>query len=117
MLAVMMTMFMASLAGVPIFAGWFAKFVMFRSIIEAGTGWGIALGVIAARQLRDRVLLLLRPIRAPDVVRTSPPTDDRTPIRRPASRSPVAIALDGRGRGRRRRLPGAVRPDRGSVAF
>ena len=34
-----MTMFMASLAGIPVFAGWFAKFVMFRSIIEAGTGW------------------------------------------------------------------------------
>jgi NADH-quinone oxidoreductase subunit N len=47
-LAVTMTAFMASLAGVPIFAGWFAKFVMFRAIIEAGTGWGITLAVIAA---------------------------------------------------------------------
>ena len=47
-LAVTMTMFMASLAGVPIFAGWFAKFVMFRAIIEAGTGWGVGLGVLAA---------------------------------------------------------------------
>ena len=41
-LAVTMTFFMASLAGVPPLAGWFAKFVMFRSIIEAGTGWGVA---------------------------------------------------------------------------
>src|SRR5207245_11272495 len=41
-LAVTMTVFMASLAGVPPLAGWFAKFVMFRSIIEAGTGWGVA---------------------------------------------------------------------------
>jgi NADH-quinone oxidoreductase subunit N len=47
-LAVTMTAFMASLAGVPIFAGWFAKFVMFRAIIEAGTGWGVTLAVIAA---------------------------------------------------------------------
>jgi NADH-quinone oxidoreductase subunit N len=47
-LAVTMTAFMASLAGIPIFAGWFAKFVMFRSIIEAGTGWGVSLAVIAA---------------------------------------------------------------------
>src|SRR4029077_10705780 len=46
-LAVTMTAFMASLAGIPIFAGWFAKFVMFRSIIEAGTGWGVLLAVIA----------------------------------------------------------------------
>ena len=33
----MMTIFLASLAGIPPFAGWFAKFVMFRSIIDAGT--------------------------------------------------------------------------------
>ena len=32
----MMTIFLASLAGIPLFAGWFAKFVMFRSIIDAG---------------------------------------------------------------------------------
>src|SRR5204862_5249901 len=44
-LAVTMTMFMASLAGIPFFAGWFAKFVMFRAIIDAGTGWGVGLAV------------------------------------------------------------------------
>ena len=43
-LAVVMSVFLASLAGVPFFAGWFAKFVMFRSAIDAGTGWAIALG-------------------------------------------------------------------------
>ena len=48
MLAVTMTLFMASLAGIPPLAGWFAKFVMFRSIIDAGTGWGVTLAVIAA---------------------------------------------------------------------
>jgi NADH-quinone oxidoreductase subunit N len=47
-LAVLMTCFMASLAGIPPLAGWFAKFVMFRSIINAGTAWGITLAVIAA---------------------------------------------------------------------
>ncbi len=47
-LAVTMTLFLASLAGIPPLAGWFAKFVMFRSIIDAGTGWGVALAVIAA---------------------------------------------------------------------
>jgi NADH-quinone oxidoreductase subunit N len=47
-LALMMTFFLASLAGIPPLAGWFAKFVMFRSAIDAGTGWGIALAVIAA---------------------------------------------------------------------
>ena len=39
-LAVMMTIFLASLAGIPPLAGWFAKFVMFRSIIDAGNALG-----------------------------------------------------------------------------
>ncbi|MCU1427244.1 MAG: proton-translocating NADH-quinone oxidoreductase, chain [Actinomycetia bacterium] len=47
-LCVMMTVFMASLAGIPFFAGWFAKFVMFRSVIEAGGTWATVLAVIAA---------------------------------------------------------------------
>jgi NADH-quinone oxidoreductase subunit N len=48
LLAVMMTIFLASLAGIPVFAGWFAKFVMFRSIIEAGGTWAVVLAVVAA---------------------------------------------------------------------
>lgn len=47
-LALTMTAFLASLAGVPPMAGWFAKFVMFRSALDAGTGWAVALAVIAA---------------------------------------------------------------------
>jgi NADH-quinone oxidoreductase subunit N len=47
-LALMMTAFMASLAGIPPLAGWFAKFVMFRSAVDAGGGWAIAIAVIAA---------------------------------------------------------------------
>jgi NADH-quinone oxidoreductase subunit N len=47
-LAVVMTAFLASLAGIPFLAGWFAKFVMFRSIIEAGGAWAVVLAVIAA---------------------------------------------------------------------
>ncbi len=47
-LALTMTAFLASLAGIPFFAGWFAKFVMFRAAIEAGGTWGVTLAVIAA---------------------------------------------------------------------
>ena len=47
-MALMMTIFMASLAGIPPFAGWFAKFAMFRSVLEAGDAWSVTLGVIAA---------------------------------------------------------------------
>jgi NADH-quinone oxidoreductase subunit N len=47
-LAVLMTVFMASLAGIPPLAGWFAKFVMFSSTLQAGGGWAVTLAVIAA---------------------------------------------------------------------
>jgi NADH-quinone oxidoreductase subunit N len=47
-LAVMMTIFLLSLAGVPPLAGWFAKFVMFRAVFDAGTTAAVVLGVIAA---------------------------------------------------------------------
>jgi len=46
-LAVIMSLFLASLAGIPPVAGWFAKFTMFRAAIDAGTGWGVTLAVIA----------------------------------------------------------------------
>jgi NADH-quinone oxidoreductase subunit N len=47
-LSVMMTIFLASLAGIPPLAGWFAKFVMFSTTLEAGGGWAVTLAVIAA---------------------------------------------------------------------
>jgi NADH-quinone oxidoreductase subunit N len=46
-LAITMTIFLFSLAGLPPFAGWFAKFVMFRSILDANTPQATVLGVIA----------------------------------------------------------------------
>ncbi|MCP3998608.1 MAG: NADH-quinone oxidoreductase subunit N [bacterium] len=47
-LAGLTLVFFFSLAGIPPLAGWFAKFVMFRSLIGVGDGWTIALAVIAA---------------------------------------------------------------------
>ena len=44
----MMTIFLFSLAGIPPLAGWFAKFVMFRAVLDAGTTAAVVLGVIAA---------------------------------------------------------------------
>jgi NADH-quinone oxidoreductase subunit N len=48
MLAIMLSLFMLSLAGIPPLAGWFAKLVMFRAVFDAGTTAAIVLGVIAA---------------------------------------------------------------------
>jgi len=47
-LALMTSIFLFSLAGVPPLAGWFAKFVMFRAVFDAGTTAAVILGVIAA---------------------------------------------------------------------
>ncbi len=47
-LALLMSIFLFSLAGVPPFAGWFAKFAMFRAVLDADTASAVVLGVIAA---------------------------------------------------------------------
>jgi len=47
-LAGLLALFFASLAGIPPIAGWFAKLVMFSSVLGIETGWGVALAVIAA---------------------------------------------------------------------
>ena len=47
-LAVVFSIFLFSLAGVPPFAGWFAKFVMFRAVLENGSTGAVILGVLAA---------------------------------------------------------------------
>jgi NADH-quinone oxidoreductase subunit N len=47
-LAGLLAIFFFSLAGIPPVAGWFAKLAMFNSAIGSGSGWGIALAVIAA---------------------------------------------------------------------
>ena len=71
---------------------------------------GIVLGVIAARQLGDRVLLLLRR-RAPDVVRRArrgrPHPDPG------AARARRRDRADGRGRADRRRVPASCSPGSG----
>lgn len=45
-LATLMTMFMASLAGIPPFGGWFGKFTAFHALVSAGTTWSYALAIV-----------------------------------------------------------------------
>lgn len=47
-LGILATVFFFSLAGIPPLAGWFAKFVMFRSVMIAGGTATVVLAVIAA---------------------------------------------------------------------
>ncbi|MFM8382257.1 MAG: NADH-quinone oxidoreductase subunit N [Actinomycetota bacterium] len=47
-LGLMMTVFLASLAGIPPLGGWIAKFAAFRAVLEAGNGWAYGIAVIGA---------------------------------------------------------------------
>ncbi len=47
-LTVLMTFFMASLAGVPPLAGWVGKLAAFKAVLSAGTGWANVLALVAA---------------------------------------------------------------------
>ena len=47
-LAVTMSMFLFSLAGIPPLGGWYAKLVVFKAVLDAGTTQAVILGVVAA---------------------------------------------------------------------
>ncbi|WP_419842594.1 NADH-quinone oxidoreductase subunit N [Candidatus Poriferisodalis sp.] len=47
-MAVLMTLFVAALAGIPPASGWYAKFVIFRALAEANTAAGWVLAVVVA---------------------------------------------------------------------
>ena len=47
-MAVVMTIFLASLAGVPPAGGWYAKFSIFRALVAPSTVWGYVLAAVAA---------------------------------------------------------------------
>jgi NADH-quinone oxidoreductase subunit N len=47
-LAITMSVFLFSLAGIPPLGGWYAKLVVFKAIFDAGNMWAVVLGVVAA---------------------------------------------------------------------
>jgi NADH-quinone oxidoreductase subunit N len=82
-LTVMMTAFLFSLAGVPPLAGWFAKFYIFRVVLDAGTPAAIVLGVIVAV---NSVIALYYYANVSRVMWTgTAPGEDHSPIRVPAT--------------------------------
>ena len=78
-----MTVFLMALAGIPPLGGWYAKFVVFRALINADTFGGYSLAVIAAVNSVIALyyyLSVLRTMWADDA-----PDGDITPLRIPAS--------------------------------
>jgi NADH-quinone oxidoreductase subunit N len=87
-LAVLMTIFLFSLAGIPPLAGAWAKLFIFRAVIDAGTPWAILLGVVAA--VNSVIALFYYSSIAKEMWMSPVPDGDRTPIRVP---TPLITAL------------------------
>jgi NADH-quinone oxidoreductase subunit N len=82
-LAVLMTIFVFSLAGIPPLAGAWAKIFVFRAVLDAGTAWAVVLGVIAA--VNSVIALFYYSTVAKEMWMNPVPGGDRTPIRVPSS--------------------------------
>jgi NADH-quinone oxidoreductase subunit N len=87
-LAVMMTLFLASLAGIPPLGGWIGKFNAFATLLDAGTTSAYVLAVIGAVNTAIAAAYYLRVMR--EMWMNDPPDGDRTPIVTPP---PVSAAL------------------------
>jgi NADH-quinone oxidoreductase subunit N len=89
-LAVTMTVFLFALAGIPPLGGWFAKFVIFRSMVTPGTTEGYVLAVIVGI---NSVIALFYYARIAQQMWMSPvPGDDTTRIRVPPALT-AALAI------------------------
>jgi NADH-quinone oxidoreductase subunit N len=82
-LAVTMSLFLFSLAGIPPLGGWYAKLVIFRVLVDNPTGWGVALAVILC--VNSAVALYYYASVAREAWMRPVPDEDRTPIRVPSA--------------------------------
>ena len=87
-LTILMTIFLASLAGVPPLGGWFGKFAVFRAVLDAQTGSAYALAVIGAVNTAIAAAYYIRVMRT--MWMDEVPDGDVTPVVTP---QPVMAAL------------------------
>jgi NADH-quinone oxidoreductase subunit N len=93
-LAVLMTVFLFSLAGIPPLGGWVAKFVVFRALLSAGTFSGTALAVVVA--VNSVVALFYYASVAKEMWFQDAPEGETTSIRVPVSlTAALAISVAG----------------------
>jgi NADH-quinone oxidoreductase subunit N len=91
-LAVLMSVFLFALAGIPPLGGWLAKFVAFRAVVGADTGWAYALAVVMA--VNSVIALAYYANVAKEMWMNPAPDGDETPVRVPVSLS-AALAITG----------------------
>lgn len=89
-ITLVMALFMFSLAGIPPLGGWFAKFVMFRAVLDAGTPLAITLGVIAAVNTIIAFFYYSRVVRVM-IMSDLPEKADRSPLKIPAALSTALV--------------------------
>src|SRR5829696_3224490 len=82
-LAVLMTVFLFSLAGIPPLAGAWAKIFVVRAVLDAGTAWAVLLGVAVA--VNSVIALFYYASIARQMWMSPVPDGDRTPIRVPTT--------------------------------
>ena len=83
-----MTIFFASLAGIPPLGGWFAKFNAFKAVLDAGSTAAYVLAGIAAVNTVIAAAYYMRVLRV--VWMDDAPDGDTSPVNPPA---PVVAAL------------------------
>jgi NADH-quinone oxidoreductase subunit N len=91
-LTVLMTIFLFALAGIPPLGGWQAKFVAFRAVIDADTGWAYGLAVVMG--INAVIALAYYANVARQMWMQPVPDDDRTPVKVPAGLA-GALAITG----------------------
>jgi NADH-quinone oxidoreductase subunit N len=77
-LAVLMTVFLFALAGIPPLAGWYAKFVVFRSLFVDASAWSSVLAVIVG--VNSVIALFYYAGVARHMWMNPVPDEDRTPV-------------------------------------
>ena len=82
-LTVVMTLFLFSLAGIPPFGGWLAKFAVLAALIDANTAAGVVLAVVAA--VNSVIALYYYGGLARRMWAEEAPDGDLTPVRVPVS--------------------------------
>jgi NADH-quinone oxidoreductase subunit N len=91
-LAVLMTAFLASLAGIPPLGGWYAKFGAFNAVLTARSGWGYSIAVIGAVNAVIATAYYVTIMR--EMWMKPAPDGDVTPVRVPGSIK-AALAITG----------------------